>query len=69
MTLSLVTAALHVQAFSESISSIDGGVVGSADYEEVTVATYSGRVYGLTRDQAGPSKISSEVQAKLEALK
>ena len=58
-----------MQVFSESVSSIAGGVVGSADFEEVTVATYSGRVYGLTRNQAVPSTISSEVQAKLLALK
>ena len=55
--------------FSESISSIEGGMVGSSDYEEVLVATYSGCVFGLTREPIVPKPISKEVQAKLTALK
>ncbi len=43
--------------------------MGSDSYEEVMVATYSGRVYGLTKNQAVASSISSETQAKLVALK
>jgi len=65
----VLTFCLYSQIFTESISSIAGGVVGSPDDEEVTVATYSGRIYGLTKNQAVPGSISSEVQAKLVALK
>ena len=48
---------------------MDGGSVGSADYEEIAVATYSGRVMGLTREPVQRQPISQEVQAKLTALK
>ena len=51
------------------MTSVDGGSVGSADYEEVVVATYSGRVMGLTREPVQRQPISQEVQAKLTALK
>ena len=48
---------------------MDGGGVGSVDYEEVVVATYSGRVMGLTMEPITQQPISQEVQAKLTALK
>lgn len=51
------------------MTSVDGGSVGSADYEEVVVATYSGRVMGLTREPVQQQPISQEVLAKLTALK
>ena len=55
--------------FNESVSSVCGGVVGSSDYEEVTVATYSGRVLGLTKEQVALQPISEAVQSKLATLK
>lgn len=39
---------LYSENFLESISSIQGGCVGSNDYTEVIVSTYTGRVFGLT---------------------
>ncbi len=59
----------YTQVFNESITSIGGGVVGSSNYEEVTIATYSGRVFGLTQEPIVPKPLSQELQAKLEALK
>ena len=57
-----------MQIFTESITAIGGGTVGSAK-EEVVVATYSGRVLGLTQDPVSSKPISHEVAAKIEALK
>ena len=57
------------QVLNESVTSVDGGAVGSADYEEVVVATYSGRVMGLTREPIQQQPVSQEVQAKLTALR
>ena len=54
---------------SESVTSVAGGAVGSADYEEVVLATYSGRVIGLTKEPIQQQPISQEVQAKLSALR
>lgn len=54
--------------FNESIASVDGGMVGSS-FEEVVVATYSGRVFGLSREPVVPKPISQEVQAKLDSMK
>ena len=51
------------------MTAVDGGCVGSADFEEVVVATYSGRVMGLTREHVAQQPISQEVQDKLTALK
>ena len=59
----------NTQVMSKSVTSICGGSVGSADYEEVVVATYSGRVMGLTREPIQHQPISQEVQTKLVALK
>jgi len=36
------------QACTESITSIQGGVVGSSGYDEIVAATYAGWVFGLT---------------------
>jgi hypothetical protein len=33
------------QSCNESITSIHGGVVGSAGYEEVVASTYTGNIY------------------------
>ena len=59
----------NTKVMSESVTSVGGGSVGSADYEEVVVATYSGRVMGLTREPIQHQPISQEVQTKLVALK
>ena len=56
------------QVFSESISSVVGGVVGSTD-SEVVVATYSGRVMGLVKELIEGQSISQEVQSKLTSLR
>ena len=58
-----------MQVLSESVTSVAGGAVGSADYEEVVLATYSGRVIGLTKEPIQQQPISQEVQAKLSALR
>lgn len=55
--------------FGESVTSVDGGIVGSSGSEEVVVATYSGRVHGLAKESSVPQPISQEVQSKIEALK
>lgn len=59
----------NLQVFSESISSVDGGVVGSSMHEEVVVATYSGRVLGLTHEPSVQQTISQETKAKVEVLR
>ena len=64
-----MTLVLPLQVFNESIASIAGGTVGSSNYEEVTVATYSGRVFGLTREPMTPKPVSQELRAKLDGLK
>ena len=51
------------------MTSVDGGAVGSADYEEVVLATYSGRVIGLTKEPIQQQPISQEVQDKLKTLR
>ena len=43
--------------------------MGSSNYQEVVVATYGGRVFGLSREPVTPKPISQEVQAKLDSLK
>lgn len=57
------------QVFNESISSVAGGTVGHSTYEEVTVATHNGRIFGLTREPMAPKPMSQEVKAKLDAMK
>ena len=63
---------------SESITSVSGGCVSSAGYDEVVAATYAGWVVGLTTEpqqkEAGPAMatqepISDEVQAKIDNLR
>lgn len=64
---------------SESVTSICGGCVGTAGYDEILLATYSGWVMGLTTEprqkEAGPTDIdcqttiSAESQAKIDALR
>lgn len=65
---SLCPRVAFIQVFNESIASVDGGMVGSS-FEEVVVATYSGRVFGLSREPVVPKPISQEVQAKLDSMK
>jgi Bardet-Biedl syndrome 7 protein len=59
----------YTHVLSESVTGVNGGVVGSAHYEEVVVCTYSGRLIGLTREPQSQQSISQEVQEKLEALR
>ncbi len=60
----------HVpQVLNESVMSVAGGMVGSSSHGEVVVATYSGRVLGLTREPHLQQPLSQEVQAKLEMLR
>ncbi|XP_026825185.1 Bardet-Biedl syndrome 7 protein homolog isoform X1 [Ooceraea biroi] len=49
-----ITATLryHYNA-GESISTVVGGIIGVANYSEVLVTTYSGRVFGLTTSPPG----------------
>ena len=66
----IIIHTLHlIQVFNESISSVDGGMVGSSMHEEVVVATYSGRVLGLTHEPSVQQTISQETKAKVEVLR
>ena len=61
------------------MTSICGGCVGTAGYDEILLATYSGWVMGLTTEprqkEAGPMEIdrqttiSAESQAKIDTLR
>ncbi|XP_065884196.1 Bardet-Biedl syndrome 7 protein homolog [Dysidea avara] len=59
--------------FNESISSICGGYISSADHEEIIVATFNGRIMGLTTEgrprHSNTSSISQENQSKIDTLK
>uniref|UniRef100_A0A8D0Z2V9 Bardet-Biedl syndrome 7 protein homolog n=1 Tax=Sus scrofa TaxID=9823 RepID=A0A8D0Z2V9_PIG len=64
------------QTLSESVTSIQGGCVGKAGYDEVVVSTYSGWVTGLTTEpihkESGPGeelKINPEIQNKISSLR
>ena len=57
------------QTLNESVTSVCGGVVGSSQHDEVIVATYSGCVLGLTKEQLANQTISKEAQSKLATLK
>ncbi|XP_071950481.1 BBSome complex member BBS7-like [Antedon mediterranea] len=64
------------QSLSESVSSIQGGVVGSGGHDEVVCCTYAGWIQGLTTEPqqkaVGPGQkveISEESQTKITALK
>ena len=50
-----------VQVVNESVTSVGGGVVSSAQFEEVVVCTYSGRVLGLSREPQSRQSLSQEV--------
>lgn len=61
---------------SESITAVQGGVVGSADHDEIVMSTYAGYVVGMTTEkfqkESGPGrniKISPRAQEKIERLK
>ncbi|KAJ8676518.1 hypothetical protein QAD02_012305 [Eretmocerus hayati] len=63
----------------ESISTVIGGTVGSAEYPELLVTTYSGKIFGLTskppglieasHNEAGVARLRSEIQQLEEELK
>ncbi|XP_023562208.1 Bardet-Biedl syndrome 7 protein isoform X3 [Octodon degus] len=63
------------QMLSESITSIQGGCVGTDNYDEIVVSTYSGWVTGLTTEpihkESGPGelKINQEMQNKIASLR
>ncbi|XP_029674412.1 Bardet-Biedl syndrome 7 protein homolog [Formica exsecta] len=62
----------------ESISTVVGGIIGIANYPEVLVTTYSGRVFGLTtsppglleagQSNVGLSRLKLEIQQLQEKL-
>ncbi|XP_072170884.1 BBSome complex member BBS7-like [Diadema setosum] len=61
---------------SESVSSIQGGVVNSSGFDEVIACTYAGWIQGLTTEpshkEAGPGdkiQVSEESQSKISHLK
>lgn len=65
------------QNYQESISSIQGGCVGTVGYTEVVVCTYTGRVFGLTTqcikvslsDNNMATSLSLDTKARIEKLK
>ncbi|GFG34141.1 hypothetical protein Cfor_08141 [Coptotermes formosanus] len=64
---------------NESITSVNGGVVGNAGYEEVVASTYTGWIFGLTTEVVnkqilmdtgtGSMNISQESQQKIIRLR
>ncbi len=64
---------------SESITAVQGGSVGTVNYDEVLVSTYTGWVLGLTTEpqqkqigmpsDTGNSKEDAETQLKIANLK
>ncbi|XP_071846430.1 BBSome complex member BBS7-like isoform X1 [Apostichopus japonicus] len=63
-------------SLSESISSLQGGVVASQGYEEIVACTYAGWIQGLTTEpqqkKAGPGDmvpLGADTQNKLSTLK
>ena len=57
-----------MQVMGESVTSVSGGIVGSAHYEEAVVCTFSGRVVGLTREPQAQHDISQEVRQSSVAM-
>ncbi|XP_019647281.1 PREDICTED: Bardet-Biedl syndrome 7 protein homolog [Branchiostoma belcheri] len=61
---------------NESVTSIQGGVVATAGYDEIVAATYAGWIQGLTTEpqekEAGPGdevQVNVETQARIKTLK
>ncbi|QQP38243.1 uncharacterized protein FKW44_018762, partial [Caligus rogercresseyi] len=60
----------------ESITSVVGGIVGTAGFDEVVVSTYSGWVFGLTTEirenkirlESDKAELDSETREKLKKL-
>jgi Bardet-Biedl syndrome 7 protein len=44
---------VYKENFNESISSLQAGCVGANGYNEVVIATYSGKIVGLTTQKLG----------------
>ncbi|XP_077156527.1 BBSome complex member BBS7 [Paroedura picta] len=66
----------HEYAFSESVTSVQGGCVGKEGYDEIVTSTYSGWVSGLTTEhvyrECGSGdevKMSHEMQNKIVSLR
>ena len=58
----------------ESVTGLEGGVVGQQGYEEVVAATYTGKVFGLSSlpaggEVAGGRRVSQEAAARLAKLR
>ncbi|KAF2360801.1 Quinoprotein alcohol dehydrogenase-like superfamily [Trinorchestia longiramus] len=64
-------------AINESVTSVQGGVVGNADYDEIIASTYTGWVFGLTTEpvdrhvtsESGVVNLSSESREKIDKLR
>jgi Bardet-Biedl syndrome 7 protein len=60
---------------NESITSVNGGVVGNAGYEEVVASTYTGFVFGMVSCRTGVSSVDStgtplsDISERLENLR
>ncbi|XP_052252267.1 Bardet-Biedl syndrome 7 protein homolog isoform X2 [Dreissena polymorpha] len=58
----------HTHTCSESITSVQGGILGTAGYDEIVCSTYAGWVMGLTTEskqrQAGPDATILTAQGK-----
>ncbi|XP_052251005.1 Bardet-Biedl syndrome 7 protein homolog isoform X10 [Dreissena polymorpha] len=65
----------HTHTCSESITSVQGGILGTAGYDEIVCSTYAGWVLGLTTEQQtkalGPTEVITSPVAvqKITGLK
>ena len=65
------------QNCGESVSTIEGGVVGSGGYDEIMASTYTGWIFGLTTEtretqvklDSGVIEIDQATREKLQKLK
>ncbi|XP_071527283.1 BBSome complex member BBS7-like isoform X2 [Panulirus ornatus] len=64
-------------ACSESVTSVQGGVVGNAGYEEIIASTYTGWIFGVTSEpmdrhmtsESGVVHISQDSKLKIQRLR
>jgi len=59
---------------SESVTSIEGGVVSHQGYEEIVASTYTGKIFGLSSvptgsASAGAKKVTSETHMRMAKLR
>ncbi|KAB7495673.1 Bardet-Biedl syndrome 7-like protein [Armadillidium nasatum] len=65
------------QAISETVTAVQGGVVGNSGYDEVLASSYTGWVFGLTSEpmdrnvssESGVVSISQESREKIQRLR